>query len=205
MSYYRGDLVVWVGGTAVACLLLVSAAGQAQRRTRRAGLCARGLWAGAALLVPVVVALARSSSAPTYVGGVQWVPGRTIAAMLHQPNRAIAVANLLGNIVLFVPVGFVAVTLVRLRVAHALLLAAGTSAAIEFVQYMTHRGSADVDDVLLNALGTLVGAAVGFAASSASPRTRAIPASRERDPEREPPVRGAGITAASSRGPEQPS
>ena len=62
--------------------------------------------------------------------------------------------HVVGNLAWFVPLG----ALLRKRNALiALLAGAGTSACIELMQYLLMTGVTDVDDVLLNALGALLG------------------------------------------------
>lgn len=72
--------------------------------------------------------------------------------------------NLVGNIALFVPVGFVAY---RGSVARAVLAGAGFSLGIEAAQYIFALGYSDFDDLLWNAVGAWVGA--GLASISKSP------------------------------------
>ena len=87
--------------------------------------------------------------------------------------------NLVGNIVLFVPFGAVVALLVRggalRRIATATVLAAALSVSIEAVQLLLGR-VADVDDVVLNTGGALLGALVAAAfagpwSRSSGPRT----------------------------------
>ena len=62
--------------------------------------------------------------------------------------------HVVGNLVWFVPLG----ALLRKKNALAALLAgAGASICIELMQYLLMTGVTDVDDVLLNALGALLG------------------------------------------------
>ena len=62
--------------------------------------------------------------------------------------------HVVGNLVWFVPLG----ALLRKKNALAALLAgAGASVCIELMQYLLMTGVTDVDDVLLNALGALLG------------------------------------------------
>lgn len=73
--------------------------------------------------------------------------------------RLIAVVNLVGNMVLFVPMGYF---LPRLwpktrRLWRCLLLGAVVVLSVELVQLMGQVGSCDVDDVLLNLPGVAVG------------------------------------------------
>ena len=63
----------------------------------------------------------------------------------------------IGNVVLFLPLGFLAPFVWKnMSWKRALLLGAGVSAVIELVQPVFGR-SCDVDDVLTNALGALLG------------------------------------------------
>lgn len=62
--------------------------------------------------------------------------------------------HVVGNLVWFVPLG----ALLRKRSAFtALLTGAGASVCIELMQYLLMTGVTDVDDVILNALGALLG------------------------------------------------
>lgn len=70
--------------------------------------------------------------------------------------------NLLGNIALFVPVGFVAY---RGSVARATLIGLVCSLGIETAQYLFSWGYSDADDVLYNVAGAALGAAVAAGAS----------------------------------------
>lgn len=62
--------------------------------------------------------------------------------------------HVVGNLIWFVPLGI----LLRKRSAPVVLLSgAGLSICIELMQYLLMTGVTDVDDVLLNALGALLG------------------------------------------------
>ena len=98
---------------------------------------------------------------------INLVPLRTVQQfeyLLRQQNgvylTAIAFVNLAGNVVLFVPLGFLPpMVWPKLRTwLRALGAAAGAVIFVEAAQYVTRRGAADVDDLLLN----LLGAAIGF-------------------------------------------
>ena len=65
---------------------------------------------------------------------------------------------LLGNVIMFFPFGFFAVLLWRnISAKRILLIGVLTSLFIEFTQLFVGR-SFDIDDILLNALGVLLGA-----------------------------------------------
>jgi glycopeptide antibiotics resistance protein len=86
------------------------------------------------------------------------VPFRSIAYDLKKGGRDFQV-NFLGNIVAFMPLGIL-IPLSRLRPTRAWQVAAwsaGLSAGIEVAQYVSGRRVADVDDVILNACGGLLG------------------------------------------------
>lgn len=64
------------------------------------------------------------------------------------------------NIMLFVPVGYLAPQLFRLPPPGTIAAGAGLSAAIEIGQLLTKLGMLDVDDFVFNTLGTALGMAV---------------------------------------------
>ncbi|RZK38702.1 MAG: VanZ family protein [Hymenobacter sp.] len=67
-------------------------------------------------------------------------------------------SNLGGNILLFIPLPFVIFSLFKIKSNKTILLVAlGLSAFIEFTQYAFKIGVADIDDILLNVLGAIVG------------------------------------------------
>lgn len=96
-----------------------------------------------------------------------------------------AVLQLLFNIILFVPLGFIASTLLKLGFAPAFALSLGTTCLIETAQLTGLFGAYpfafrtfDVDDIVCNALGGLIGWALGSLA------TRVV----MRSPEGPPPI-----------------
>ena len=64
----------------------------------------------------------------------------------------------IGNLIWFVPLGWM---LRGKRPWTALLAGAALSAFIEIMQYLLMTGTTDVDDILLNALGALLGWGIG--------------------------------------------
>lgn len=62
-----------------------------------------------------------------------------------------------GNMIWFVPLG---AFLHRKGPLKAMLVGAGVSMALEFLQWLLMTGVTDVDDVILNALGALIGCVV---------------------------------------------
>lgn len=82
--------------------------------------------------------------------------------LLHSENAYLvrhAFVNLLGNVVMFIPLGFFQPWLSRrLRTWYKTL--ASTMVLIllvEAVQYLTRLGSCDIDDLILNIVGAVIG------------------------------------------------
>lgn len=66
--------------------------------------------------------------------------------------------NLLGNVVSFIPFGFVIPILTRKQTAlRMMLLSMAASVLVELLQLISMLGTFDVDDILLNTLGGLMG------------------------------------------------
>ena len=94
------------------------------------------------------------------------IPFRTIggyarALLRGSINASIVVENVLGNALLFLPMGMLLPRLCRRmrKWLPFILCMLGMLCAVEMLQWLTYTGSMDVDDVLLN----LLGACVGFA------------------------------------------
>ena len=65
--------------------------------------------------------------------------------------------NVIGNIVLFIPFGyFVSMYMKASKVSHILIVSIITSSTIEIVQHFIGR-SFDIDDIILNVVGGIVG------------------------------------------------
>ncbi len=100
------------------------------------------------------------------------VPFRSIAHDWREGGR-VFVVNFVGNLAIFLPIGFLA-PLARARptsggkVAALCLLLSGS---IEALQYLSGRRVADIDDILLNTLGGVVGYLL-FRASPLAESTR---------------------------------
>jgi len=125
------------------------------------------------LLMPVVVlyvialfvALFGTSGFYREAGGMRsynLTPFRTIRFYVEAYDnfavrRRIVAANLCGNLVLFAPLGIV-VPYFRKRFRNPLLFLPALLCllwAVEYAQYLTGRGSLDIDDVILNAAGAI--------------------------------------------------
>jgi len=93
--------------------------------------------------------------------GINLVPFRSIIDFLpylFSGLGSLPFVNLLGNVVMFMPLGFYAITLRKdKRILTNLLCVFLFSLSAEIIQYVFARGISDIDDILLNCLGGLLG------------------------------------------------
>jgi len=95
----------------------------------------------------------------------EWIPFHSYRAVMAGENKEILRSNFM-NVVLFYPAGLLACELLpkrwnrAKRVTLVTVLFALVSFAIEFCQYRFALGQAEIDDVIHNTLGALVGALV---------------------------------------------
>lgn len=97
--------------------------------------------------------------AGTHTGPGNFVPFKTIVPLLiGGGNHLIAMVNLFGNIIPLMPIGFLASLVIRsLAWQKALVLGVGTGLTFEVMEVVFRVGIFDIDDVILNAFGVLVG------------------------------------------------
>jgi glycopeptide antibiotics resistance protein len=89
-----------------------------------------------------------------------FIPLKTIAYYgLGGQSMGVALWNVAGNTLAFVPMGFGPPILLpkMQRVRNVILIAFGVSLCFEVIQLLTGIGRFDVDDVLLNVLGAAAG------------------------------------------------
>ena len=140
-------------GCAALWALLRRALLRGERKARREALYALTVFYLAALVEIIALRFGRPAAriAP------QLVPLRTTL----QQWRAGAwpfVYHVVGNLIWFMPLGLLLPMLrPSVRWRQALLVGAGLSLLVEGYQFLFGTGAPDVDDVLLNALGTLLG------------------------------------------------
>lgn len=87
-------------------------------------------------------------------------PFRTISEFLTSGyNFRIIITNLVGNIVAFMPMGFLLpIAFSRLDKFHkVLVISLFATLMIEVSQYISGVGASDIDDVILNLLGAVIG------------------------------------------------
>ncbi|WP_062521900.1 VanZ family protein [Demequina silvatica] len=121
------------------------------------------LWAAMLTCLAVILWVTIGLTVVTHsggTGGVNLTPGQEIRRALETGAGA-PWMNLVGNVLLFVPLGTVAAMMTRggffLRVVTGTGLGLALSAAIEATQYLLGR-VADVDDIILNTAGAFLGA-----------------------------------------------
>lgn len=104
-------------------------------------------------------------------GGINLVPFQTIKMMLNVVNTSYGFFNLFGNILIFVPIGFSIPFLWKSRRSflNTLLYGAGISVLIEILQLPLERGT-DIDDVILNTVGVILGFMVYALVKTTAPR-----------------------------------
>jgi len=95
----------------------------------------------------------------THEGPANLIPFKTILSyLLAERGLMIAAINLIGNIALLVPIGLLLPFVWRnITWKKSLALAIACGFAIEGMQVLLHVGIFDIDDVLLNALGVMIG------------------------------------------------
>ena len=94
------------------------------------------------------------------LGQINLIPFKTILHFLSGTERkAIALQNLLGNFVGFMPLGLLApLVFEKIRSAKMMLVVSFlTSLGFELIQLVTGLGVFDVDDLILNTAGGVAG------------------------------------------------
>lgn len=99
------------------------------------------------------------SSSREYIRSVNVIPFYTIYGYLSGfQNAIIAASNILGNILLFVPLGIYLQLLKKNRkIGISMLIVFLTTLVAEIFQFIFGLGAADIDDIILNCLGGFIG------------------------------------------------
>lgn len=87
---------------------------------------------------------------------INWIP---FAYLFDYPKLSEVLLNVIGNTTMFIPIGIVWPSVFKKLDSHAKVIAAGVgySFCIECVQLPFYDRVSDVDDLILNSLGYLVG------------------------------------------------
>lgn len=97
------------------------------------------------------------------ISGINFIPFKTIVPYLKgEPSVRIAAENLLGNIFAFSPLGFLLPLLFKRyeRLKNVFWISFFISLLIELLQLICYLGSCDIDDIILNVLGSIMGLGV---------------------------------------------
>ena len=92
-------------------------------------------------------------------GSPNFIPFKTIWPYLTGfKGWLIAGINLIGNIILLVPFGFLLSFVIRnINWKQSIIWAIGSGTIIEVMQVVMHVGIFDIDDIILNAFGSMIG------------------------------------------------
>ena len=90
-----------------------------------------------------------------------FIPTKTIGEFVRRGldgsmNMDIIISNLVGNLILFMPAAYFAVMLSNIRLKKYFIVMLGIIFSIEIIQIIMRLGSFDVDDIILNMLGTTI-------------------------------------------------
>ena len=85
-------------------------------------------------------------------------PFHSFRSIVSQVMRDGLSGNFLGNIIMFVPVGFLLPEAMKAKSWRSILfIGGGFSLAIETTQLITSKGFFEIDDIILNTVGVLLG------------------------------------------------
>lgn len=87
---------------------------------------------------------------------INLVPFRSISPFLQNIFSVYAFVNIFGNILVFVPFGFLLRILTKKNIV-VIFISLLTIVSIEMIQFYLKIGFFDIDDIILNSLGTLLG------------------------------------------------
>ena len=91
---------------------------------------------------------------------INLIPFATIVDYFALENKLTSVENLVGNVIIFIPLGFLLPILIEKfrKTTNLLLISFGFSLSFETIQLLFPMlGSFDVDDLILNTFGALLG------------------------------------------------
>ena len=88
-----------------------------------------------------------------------WLNLKPFVYLFDYPTMKEALLNLIGNIAMFIPLGIIWPAVFKKLNNHGKVIAAGVGAslAIEILQLPFYGRSTDIDDLILNSLGFLMG------------------------------------------------
>ncbi|HHW39354.1 MAG TPA: VanZ family protein [Bacillales bacterium] len=93
---------------------------------------------------------------------INLIPLRSILSSINyffrHPSMGVVTIYFIGNIIVFVPMGFLPPFFLKKVSFHRMILfCLAVIVGIEFIQFITCLGVADVDDIILNMIGCMIG------------------------------------------------
>ena len=79
------------------------------------------------------------------------------ARVIHNDNRSFFIKQIIGNLIMLMPFGFMLLWIFKLNFRKCLIISGCFSVFIEITQYITGRGLMEFDDVFNNTVGAVVG------------------------------------------------
>lgn len=123
-----------------------------------------------AYLLGLIIVLLSTSALMRFNGEMQrsydynLIPFKTILDFIHKAthheiNLDIVISNLIGNVIMFMPMAFFLPILFGNRNSYKryFLISLGIIISVELMQLLLGTGSLDIDDVILNSLGVILG------------------------------------------------
>lgn len=91
---------------------------------------------------------------------INLIPFRSISPYIRNITEPYAFKNIIANILVFIPLGFFASNKNSKNVFKALIICLGVILSIELIQLFFKIGFFDVDDIILNFIGSLIGVGI---------------------------------------------
>lgn len=88
---------------------------------------------------------------------INLIPFRSISPYLRNITEPYAFKNIIVNILVFIPLGFFVSNKNSKNVFKALIICLGVILSIECIQLILKIGFFDIDDIILNFIGSLIG------------------------------------------------
>lgn len=98
------------------------------------------------------------------IRNINLIPFRSISPYLKNITEPYAFKNIIANILVFIPLGFFVSNKNSKNVFKVLIICLGVILSIECIQLLFKIGFFDVDDIILNFLGSLIGLIINLLA-----------------------------------------
>lgn len=98
------------------------------------------------------------------IRNINLIPFRSISPYLRNITEPYAFKNIIANILVFIPLGFFVSNKNSKNVFKALIICLGVILSIECIQLILKIGFFDIDDIILNFIGALIGLIINLLA-----------------------------------------